>query len=90
MRFQPQPTKVATVWLEDQKRLHWNGKKSISLAGNRTPASCELFFRMTSRNTDHYTTKDDWFDGRNGEQREIIPKNATNSAKADLGCLDML
>jgi hypothetical protein len=31
-----------------------------SLAGNRTPASCELFFRMTSRNTDHYTTKDPW------------------------------
>jgi hypothetical protein len=31
-----------------------------SLAGNRTPASCELFFRMTSRNTDHYTTKDSW------------------------------
>jgi hypothetical protein len=33
-------------------------KEGISLAGNRTPASCELFFRMTSRNTDHYTTKD--------------------------------
>jgi hypothetical protein len=33
-------------------------KKCISLAGNRTPASCELFFRMTSRNTDHYTTKE--------------------------------
>jgi hypothetical protein len=35
----------------------------VSLAGNRTPASCELFFRVTSRNTDHYTTKDlDVFD----------------------------
>jgi hypothetical protein len=37
-------------------------KKRNSLAGNRTPASCELFFRMTSRNTDHYTTKDFWVD----------------------------
>jgi hypothetical protein len=39
-----------------------------SLAGNRTPASCELFFRMTSRNTDHYTTKDSWVID---ERREI-------------------
>jgi hypothetical protein len=37
--------------------------EGISLAGNRTPASCELFFRMTSRNTDHYTTKDGFDEG---------------------------
>jgi hypothetical protein len=32
-------------------------QKEISPAGNRTPASCELY-RMTSRNTDHYTTEE--------------------------------
>jgi hypothetical protein len=48
---------------QKQKCLSKKQKESISLAGNRTPASCELFFRMTSRNTDHYTTKDDCSDG---------------------------
>jgi hypothetical protein len=33
-------------------------KNSISPTGNRTPASCELFRGMTSRNTDHYTIED--------------------------------
>jgi hypothetical protein len=90
MRFQPQPTKVATVWLEGQKKIALGWQKGISLAGNRTPASCELFFRMTSRNTDHYTTKDDLFDESDSEYMRIIPKNAVNLVAADLGRLDML
>jgi hypothetical protein len=48
---------------QKQKIFLEGQKECISLAGNRTPASCELFFRMTSRNTDHYTTKDGCSDG---------------------------
>jgi hypothetical protein len=49
-----------------RRRVHLNaakdkrGKKKtkIETLWRGTSASCELFFRMTSRNTDHYTTKD--------------------------------
>src|SRR5690242_486212 len=54
----PLPPSPKSIAITPSHYVSKSKKNRISPTGNRTPASCELFRGMTSRNTDHYTIED--------------------------------